>query len=332
MKKIEKAIRALPLMGSKILPVRRPLIVGWAITGRCNEQCPSCSIWQRIPDELGTEQCLNLIDQMRACGTIAVSLTGGEPLLREDLPAIVRRASGHDMLVKLNTNGILLGERLNEIVGLSQIAVSLEGLADIHDRIRHRSTFDKVISAIDAARARGLHVVASATINSLNAERIGEVVTLCSELRLPVGFQPSVHLQLGSGLDNSLSPSRPAYTRAIDELIARKRSDARRIIINSPAGLRHLRRWPDPTEIKCAGGLVSCRIDALGNVFPCGRCRVPRAGMNAAEVGLQAAFDSIGKVTCADCWCANRLEFNLFYALNPSAVANVVRQKLFNGR
>lgn len=89
----------------------RPLALTWEITNRCNLDCSFCFLQPDLlngdTDELSSEEALALVDSAARLGA-GLYLTGGEPLVRPDLPAIVTRARAHGLRVGLNTNGLLL--------------------------------------------------------------------------------------------------------------------------------------------------------------------------------------------------------------------------------
>ncbi len=67
-----------------------PSAVVWEITFACNMRCIHCgtSAGKRRPDELTTEEALNLIDELAELGSEAITISGGEPLLRDDWPLL----------------------------------------------------------------------------------------------------------------------------------------------------------------------------------------------------------------------------------------------------
>lgn len=95
--------------------------VHWSITGRCNYKCKHC--FMSAPDaKFGhptTEQCLDLIAQMEECGIKNVSITGGEPLIRDDFWTLVDALTAHHITISsILTNGALVNEDL--LIGLDQ--------------------------------------------------------------------------------------------------------------------------------------------------------------------------------------------------------------------
>src|SRR3990172_10527734 len=108
----------------------RPSLISWNLTKKCNLRCPHCYMeaGQAAENELTTDECLELIGEMKALGTEMLILTGGEPLLRKDIYEIARYASDQRIWVVMGTNGVLITEdrkstRLNSSHGYISYAV-----------------------------------------------------------------------------------------------------------------------------------------------------------------------------------------------------------------
>lgn len=133
-----------------------------SVTDRCNLRCQYCMpeddyVWLPREDVLHFEETSALVDVFLALGVDKIRLTGGEPLLRRDLPALVRMIAGKPGLkdLALTTNGVLLAEQIDALraAGLGRITVSLDTLR--RDRFLKLTRFDQldaVHSGIAAAR------------------------------------------------------------------------------------------------------------------------------------------------------------------------------------
>src|SRR6266545_2166698 len=104
-----------------------------SVTDRCNLRCEYCMpeddyVWLPREDILHFEEISTLVDQFTEVGVDKVRLTGGEPLLRRDLPTLVRLLAAKPGLrdIALTTNGILLGEYIDALVGagLRRVTIS----------------------------------------------------------------------------------------------------------------------------------------------------------------------------------------------------------------
>ena len=145
-----------------------------SVTDRCNLRCQYCMpeadyVWLPRDDILTFEEMDLLVDVFAALGTDKVRITGGEPLLRTDLPDFVALLAGKPALrdLALTTNGILLAEQAAALrgAGLPRITVSLDTLRP--DRFRALTRFDRhrdVLRGIEAAAAAGFESVKIDTV------------------------------------------------------------------------------------------------------------------------------------------------------------------------
>ncbi|HIA04228.1 MAG TPA: radical SAM protein, partial [Myxococcales bacterium] len=124
---------------------RAPLYVSWVVTNHCNLRCEYCACPDIAGKELSTEQCLELLDGMAALGTRQIKFTGGEPLVRKDLPQLLARAEEHGIATSLNSNGTLIPRMLDKLGSLRSISLSLDGAALTHNGHRGDGQFQEVI-------------------------------------------------------------------------------------------------------------------------------------------------------------------------------------------
>lgn len=115
------------------LAVQPPFLVSYSITRKCNLKCKHCysdSSGEALSGELSTEEAFRLVEQLAAWGVGLLVIDGGEPLCREDLLAVVRRAASCGLRTTLGSNGTLLdksvAKKLKE-AGLAAVAISLDG-------------------------------------------------------------------------------------------------------------------------------------------------------------------------------------------------------------
>ena len=136
-----------------------------SVTDRCNLRCQYCMpeeeyAWLPRGDLLTFEEIATLVDLFTDLGVEKVRLTGGEPLLRRDLPTLVRMLARHPHLqdLALTTNGILLAEQAPALyeAGLHRITVSLDTLQPERFReLTRRDTHARVLAGIEATRRVG---------------------------------------------------------------------------------------------------------------------------------------------------------------------------------
>ena len=153
-----------------------PFLVVWEVTRACALACVHCradAIQRRDPRELTTEEGFRLIDQVRSLGERPplFVLTGGDPMRRPDLAALVHHAAGAGLTVALTPSGTAAAtpSRLQELkeAGLSRVAVSLDGPdPDTHDAFRRvRGSYAWTMRIIETTIALGLPLQINSTIS-----------------------------------------------------------------------------------------------------------------------------------------------------------------------
>ncbi|MBK8974473.1 MAG: adenosyl-hopene transferase HpnH [Planctomycetes bacterium] len=185
---IQKYRIAKYLLGKRLRGEKRyPLVLMLEPLFRCNLACAGCGkidypehILQR---RLSIDECLQAVDE---CGAPVVSIPGGEPLIHPEMPEIVAGIVRRKKFVYLCTNGILLERHLDRYRPSPYLtfSVHLDGLREEHDAAVCRDgVFDKAVSAIRAARARGFRVTVNCTLfDSAAPERTAEFFDHAMEL------------------------------------------------------------------------------------------------------------------------------------------------------
>jgi len=123
-------------------------------------------------------QARQAIDRIVALGGRSLKITGGEPMVREDLTTLIRHASRVGLEVEMITNGTLLTDRFLEEVGdcLGHVAVSVDGLHKAHDTLRGEGAFELAMSALDRLTSRSIPVSASVTVSALNFHELFQLL------------------------------------------------------------------------------------------------------------------------------------------------------------
>lgn len=148
-------------------------VIQWAVTGLCNYRCRHCFVGNAA-EELPLSGLETLIDRMAEAGVREVILTGGEPLMRPDLPELLELLNRSGIRVAaLSTNGSLLTEALlrqfEESGHRPEITVSYDGDGGWHDWLRNETGSEAaVFRALDLCQAAGFTSGALMTLHSGN--------------------------------------------------------------------------------------------------------------------------------------------------------------------
>lgn len=206
---------------------KRPVVV-WNVTRRCNLKCVHCYAHAKntsFANELSTDQGKLLIDDLAEFGSPVMLFSGGEPLMRKDLPRLAAYAVEKGMRAVISTNGTLITPetaRNLKKIGLSYIGISLDGMEEVNDRFRGvNGAFQSALEGIKNSQAAGIKVGLRFTINKFNVNEIPKIFQLLEEMDIPrVCFYHLVYAGRGSQLvkeDLSHDDSRAAVDLIIDE-------------------------------------------------------------------------------------------------------------------
>ena len=161
-----------------------PFLVIWEVTQACDLACLHCrasAVPCRHPLELTTEEGFSLLDQVRACGDPLMVFTGGDPLKRPDLFALLARSVelGLRTTVTPSATPLLTAEAIRGFrdCGVARMAVSLDGPDAVsHDGFRRvPGSFDRTVFALEEARRIGLDTQVNTTVTRWSKSRLPEI-------------------------------------------------------------------------------------------------------------------------------------------------------------
>jgi len=171
--------------------IEAPERIYWEVTRGCNLRCLHCRATPTelsSPDDLTTEQCCKIMDQIAQVCKPALVLTGGEPLLRGDIYDLGQYGALKGFRMGLATNGTLINfETAYWILnaGFSRVSVSLDGPdASIHDPFRRMpGAFEAAVEGVRQLKEAGLYVQINTTVTAHNASRLEEILSLVAGLK-----------------------------------------------------------------------------------------------------------------------------------------------------
>lgn len=171
-----------------------------SVTDRCNLRCAYCMpeeqyVWLPRADILGFEEISRLVDVFTELGVDKLRLTGGEPLLRHELPKLVRMLAEKQLIrdLALTTNGLLLAEQAKPLrqAGLHRITVSLDTLqADRFTALTRRDLLANVHAGVEAACSAGFDSVKIDTvvIGGTNDDELVDLIEYGKQVSAEVRF------------------------------------------------------------------------------------------------------------------------------------------------
>ncbi|MBO8181788.1 MAG: TIGR04053 family radical SAM/SPASM domain-containing protein [Archaeoglobus sp.] len=171
---------------------KRPFIIFWELTRACKLACKHCRAKaqrERHPNELSLEEAKRVIEQIKDFGRPfpLVVITGGDPLLREDVFEIVKYGvdNGLRMAMAFSGTDLATPEVLDSLkdVGISRIAISIDGSNEkIHDGFRGvKGTFSESMKILKNARKAGISTQINTTVTKFNLHDLANVAKLAMD-------------------------------------------------------------------------------------------------------------------------------------------------------
>ena len=264
---------------------RLPHVVAWNLTQRCNLACAHCYIaagdWHAETDDLTTDECRRISDEILELNPGAMFvLSGGEPLLRDDLEAIAEHATDGGATVVVGTNGTLLtDERLDSLAaaGVQGFALSIDSLDPVyHDRFRHGAgALDETLAAADRVAAHDVDFLVQTTVTRGNRAELADIAAYAAD-RGAVAF--NVYFLVATGRGEGMRGLEPQENEAVlEELVALEREYRGRMMVRSKCNPQLMRLVVDASpdspllnyQTRCPCGVHYCRITPEGRVTPC---------------------------------------------------------------
>lgn len=306
---------------------RLPFSVTFILTNRCNYRCGYCDIPGQESEELSTAEIRGAIDELVVAGMARASFSGGEPLLRPDAVELIRHAHGHGLFTSLNTNGWLTCERLPELAcALDMIMVSLDGPAEIHDRVRgRRGAHERAVQSLVRARELGIATSSIAVLGPWNFDHLDEILEQGRRLGTWTYVQPAYETCFGP--TERLHPMFDAEKlRALADRLEEFRR--RGYPIGASSGfLARLRRGPRFSDCaRCAAGRYFASVLPDGRMVPCHQTS-GAASASGRDDGYVAAFRRLARPVGGEgCAISPYQESDLIFSLHPGAIGAALRR------
>ncbi len=266
-----------------------PYLIALNLTERCNLACAHCYLDAKVlkegaVDELQTDDLKRVLGEIAEVGPEAmVVLTGGEPMLRRDLPELARHASGLGLMVVVGTNGMLLRpDRLAELqqAGVAGVGISVDSLnPEIHDNFRGKQgAWAKTMQGIDACKDAGMPFQIHFSATDETADEIDNMVAFARDAGAMV---LNVFFMVCTGRGEKYSGISAEKYDHVLRRVARAAKQEKRLMVRAKCA-PHFKRiaiemdpeWPITAAYGYdAGGCIAAthyaRITPNGDVTPC---------------------------------------------------------------
>jgi MoaA/NifB/PqqE/SkfB family radical SAM enzyme len=304
---------------------KRPLVVAYEVTLSCNLNCRHCDLGGLIKDEKQIKP-EEYGDLTRRLSPVVALLSGGEPLLRKDIAAIVKAAkqAGVQYAI-LVTNGVLLNEsnylQLHE-AGVNQFSVSLEFPDERQDEFRGRPGLYKRLERTlpQLAKLGFRDVLLNTAINKANLREILPLAKRAIEWGVDISYSAYTPLRTGNK-DYCLSNGEDLgiLRQAINELVALRKRDNH--IANAEAILLNTLKFFEKGYLpNCKAGIRSLVVMPDGSLVPCSMHRIKCA----TQKEMVEKFSRTNQ--CNSCYCGLRSYSELSFLNHIKSIPHYIRR------
>ncbi|HEY7290136.1 MAG TPA: radical SAM protein [Vicinamibacterales bacterium] len=269
----------LDLVRERALAEGVPLAVHFDLTYRCNERCIHCYLDHDDHGEMTTDEVKGILEQLAAAGTLFLTFSGGELLLRRDFFELLEHARRLRFDVKIKTNAVLLKEpeaaRIRAL-GVRQIQVSVYShRPEVHDAItKVPGSLARTINAIRFLRAQGLNVIVANVLMRQNAGDQYGVRALAQELGAEYTLDPTITPKMDG--DTSILALRLQGPQMLH--LFKDRSMVGEDFCR-PAPIGPVDDPETLDSIPCSAGHIACYITPYGDVYPCVQFPLPSGNL-----------------------------------------------------
>ena len=167
-----------------------PKLIAWELTRTCNLDCIHCRAAARFgkyPNELTTEECFKFLDDVASFSNPIMIMTGGEPMLRDDIWDIARHGTDLGLRMVMAPCGFLVTEETVQKMidsGIQRVSFSIDGATkETHDAFRRvEGAYESVMTAIESCNKVGMDFQVNTTISKHNLHELPDILDLVIKL------------------------------------------------------------------------------------------------------------------------------------------------------
>lgn len=319
----------------------RPHTLSHLVTTRCNGRCRTCLWRDATPGELDTAAVEWLYEQAGRAGVAQLVVWGGEPLLRQDLPQLLRAARRAGLLTTLITNGWSIAERWPELRGsVDALILSLDDVGRAHDELRGLpGLFERLEGFAAALRADPLRptLLVNTVLSRLNRGALRRVAGVARDWGAGLYFCPmeTGELRADAAVDRLAGLALPPGELQEAARLALELKAAGYPLLASRPYLELLARDPGLSAYTCRAPRARLTVGADGSLRDCLHLDAPLANiveMRAAGRPLSDLFTLpayrrllAGATACTKCNNPDVIELSWLWDLRPALLGKVVQ-------
>ncbi len=214
----------------------KPHHAQWLITRKCNYRCLGCNVWkEQDQNELSTEEVKKGLSILKDIGIVELVISGGDPLLRDDIGEILDYAS-ELFVTTVYDNGSMASKKADLLKTVDFVAISIDSLDEAkNDYIKSvPGAWKRAMESVEKLHSEGINVAVTPTISQMNLNEIVNITKHFSEKGIPVwyclySFDSSVDskqlFRIGKANDEFIIKDNQAMAKLCDSLIEMKNNN-----------------------------------------------------------------------------------------------------------
>lgn len=323
MKFENKLASAFKIIQNRFSKKGRPVALRWNLTYRCNLNCEYCNLPEKASkeNELSTEKVKEILKEMAEVGIKRISFSGGEPLLREDIGEIFDFAAEVGISPTVNTNGVLVPKKVDELQSLDLMKISVDGKKSTHNRLR--GFYEEMLKGLETAEKNNIKTSLCTTFTKKNYEDLDDVIELADQHNTLVAIQRVTNLHENFEDAEGLLPRKEEVKSKIQEVINLK-AEKPDVIRNSERHLKLIKNYPEHDRLRCTAGKLFCIVLPDGTVTPCDRIHIKQDLPNLKNESFEDAFKELKRVDCDGCCFCGSMELNYLYHLKIDVIRELM--------
>jgi len=234
-------VRKATTIAARSLVRGKPHHVQWLITRKCNYKCLGCNVWkEQDRSELSTEEIKRGMDILKEAGVVELVLSGGDPLLRDDIDEIIDYAVER-FVTTVYDNGSMAAKKVALLKKVDFVALSIDSLDEQkHDFIKNvPGSWRSAVETVEILQREGVNVSVSPTISQMNIHEIVDITTHFTTRGIPVWYclysydatnDPHQLFRIGKPNDDFIITDKEAMVKLCDTLMALKKTNKRILV------------------------------------------------------------------------------------------------------
>jgi MoaA/NifB/PqqE/SkfB family radical SAM enzyme len=315
----------------------KPHHAQWLITRKCNYQCRGCNVWKEQDQrELSADEIKKGLDILKELGIVELVISGGDPLLRDDIGEIIDYASKL-FVTTVYDNGSLAEQKIDVLRKADFVAISIDSLDEAkHDYLKNVSgAWKSGTQAVETLHKEGINVSVTPTISQKNLYEIIDLTNYYTGKGIPVwyclySYDTSVDtkqlFRIGKAIDDLVITDKPAMVNLCNSIMEMKKKNKKILMTDKLLiALRSMYEEDYKRTWKCQALNQFLVVDHLGRVAGCHSHNFAGSVFDLPTKWKSPKFKEL-RETYHECTQCNYLCY-VFYSLYGSPLGHIALAK-----